>query len=183
MAKKCRVCREKFEAFNSLQINCSPSCAIEWAKKDIKVKKKEQHKKDKDRVKTRGQRVKEAQVEFNKFIRARDDGNNCICCDGSTKDAALKGGSWDAGHYLSTGARPNLRFNEDNCHRQLVKCNRFLSGNAAAYRIGLVKKIGIKRVEALECDHKEKKYTIERLKEIKQIYRDKYKQLIKQRED
>ena len=178
MAKKCRVCKEKFDAFNSLQFTCGAKCAIEWAKKDIKTKKKKQHKLDKERVKTRGQCLKEAQIEFNKFIRHRDDGDNCICCNGSTNDNHLTGSGWDAGHYLSTGARPNLRFDEDNCHRQLVKCNRFLSGNAASYRIGLVKKIGIDRVEALECNHKEKKYTIDQLKEIKRVYREKTKQLI-----
>jgi hypothetical protein len=32
-----------------------------------------------------------------------------------------------------------------------VKCNRYLSGNVAEYRKGLIERIGIEKVEALEA--------------------------------
>ena len=70
-----------------------------------------------------------------------------------------------------------MRFNEDNCHAQCVKCNRDLSGNAAAYRVELVRRIGLDRVELLECDHKPKKYTIDDLKEMIAKYKLKCKEL------
>lgn len=176
--KKCRICKDSFEVFNSLQFTCSAKCALIWAKKDLEKKRKKEHKEAKERVKTRGEWIREAQAEFNRYVRLRDKDLGCICCGCTTSDDDLLTGSrWDAGHYLSVGARPNLRFNEDNCHKQSVKCNRNLSGNAAAYRIELVKKIGIERVEALECDHKPKSYTIEDIKEIKRRYKQKCKEL------
>jgi Bacteriophage Lambda NinG protein len=68
-----------------------------------------------------------------------------------------------------------LRFNEDNVHAQCKYCNNQLSGNAANYRIGLVKRIGLERVEALECDHKLNHYTKDDLRAIEATYKAKLK--------
>jgi hypothetical protein len=78
---------------------------------------------------------------------------------------------------LSTGARPNLRFDEQNVHKQCQPCNTHLSGNLINYRINLIKKIGLDGVLRLENDFEPKKYLIEELKEIVQIYRKKVKML------
>ena len=186
MAKRCKNCKtEIINPFSSTQVACSPRCAIEIARKkqakESKIKAKlerKAHRAAKEKLKSKGKWLAEAQAIFNKFIRLRDARESCICCGCITNDDNLLTGSrWDAGHYLSVGARPNLRFSEDNCHKQSVRCNRELSGNAAAYRIELVKKIGIARVEALECDHSPKKYTIEQIKETKQKYKDKIKEM------
>lgn len=175
---RCRVCKKEFKkAYTTLQIVCSPKCALEKARKDNEAKEKRELREAKERIKTRNQWMTEAQREFNKFIRLRDEKEPCICCGQTTTDDHLTGSGWDAGHYLSTGARPELRFNEDNCHKQLAKCNRFLSGNAAAYRVNLVKKLGIEKVEWLEGPHESKKYTIGELKEIKALYKQKQKDL------
>ena len=85
---------------------------------------------------------KKAQVVFNKWIRERDKEETCISC-----------GSWSSpqcGHYMSQGHHSALRFNEDNCSRQCLRCNNYLHGNLINYRIGLVKKIGEDRVRQLE---------------------------------
>jgi hypothetical protein len=64
-----------------------------------------------------------------------------------------RGTTSDAGHYRSSRAvLAHLRFNEDNCHAQSKKENRYNSGNAVDYRIGLIARIGLERVEALESD-------------------------------
>lgn len=79
---------------------------------------------------------------FNLYIRKRDDKLGCISC-----------GSHDqiqAGHYYSAGHYELLRFNEDNVHSQCLRCNYYLSGNLTHYREGLIKKIGIERVEKLD---------------------------------
>ena len=187
MTKKCKNCKEPIHnPFSSTQTACSPSCAIELSQKAQRKKikaidkiERKEHRAAKEKLKSKGKWLAETQAIFNKFIRLRDARDSCICCGCVTNDDnLLKGSRWDAGHYLSVGARPNLRFNEDNCHKQAVRCNRELSGNAAAYRIELVKKIGIARVEALECDHSPKRYTIEQIKEIKQKYKEKCKELI-----
>jgi hypothetical protein len=87
-------------------------------------------------------------------------------------------GQYHAGHYLSRGAFPELSFNEDNCHKQCQPCNNYLSGNIAAYRISLVKKIGVQRVEKLEGPHNALKLDIEQIKVLKAKYKLKAKLLI-----
>jgi hypothetical protein len=127
---------------------------------------------------TKPKLTKAAQKAFNEYIRARDYGKPCICCDKPIAWGTDKtGGVVDCGHYLSTGARSHLRFTEDNAAAQLKHCNQFLSGNAANYRIGLIKRIGLERVEALENDYTVKRWTIEELKAIEATYKAKLKQL------
>lgn len=84
---------------------------------------------------------KKAQILFNKFIRTRDSGLTCISCGASVQQA---------GHFYSAGKFNALRFNEDNVHGQCIKCNYYEHGNLIKYRAGLIKKIGIERVERLD---------------------------------
>lgn len=56
----------------------------------------------------------------------------------------------NAGHYKSAGHNGAIRFNEDNVHGQCVRCNMHLHGNEVKYREGLVRKIGVEKVELLE---------------------------------
>ena len=107
---------------------------------------------------------------FNQFIRARD-GEKCISCGTIAKR------QYHAGHYLTRGARPELAFNEDNCHAQCSICNNHLSGNLAQYRINLINKMGIERVETLENTRQVRKYTIDDYKEIIETYKEKLKTL------
>ena len=84
-----------------------------------------------------------ARVSFQIYIRQRDKDLPCISCNKS--DA-----KWDAGHYLKAEIYTKLIFNEDNVHKQCSYCNLQLAGNLIEYRKGLVKRIGVKRVEDLE---------------------------------
>jgi hypothetical protein len=68
-----------------------------------------------------------------------------------------------------------LRFDERNAHGQLKQCNRWGSGRAVDYRLGLIRKIGLAEVEALEADQSVPKWTIEELKAIKAFYAAKAK--------
>jgi soluble cytochrome b562 len=130
----------------------------------------------KEAIKTRSQWMKEAQQDFNAFIRARDQiaGHACIS---SGRPLDWSGNAVDAGHYRSVGSAPHLRFHEDNCHAQSKHDNQWKSGNAVDYRIGLIKRIGLERVEALECDNEPRKYSIEDLKQIIATYREKTRTL------
>jgi hypothetical protein len=92
------------------------------------------------------------------------------------------GGGYDCGHYRSVGSAPHLRFDERNAHAQRKQCNRWGSGRAVDYRIGLIKRIGLEKVEALESDQTVKKYTIDDLKSIISAYKAKFKAL-KARQD
>jgi len=115
------------------------------------------------------------QRAFNDYIRARD-GNICISC-GSTTAV-----SYHAGHYRTTAAASQLRFNEDNVHSQCSACNTHQSGNISPYRINLITKIGLQRVLALESNNEPHRYTREELDGIRARYRAALRELIKQRE-
>jgi len=187
--KKCRACPNKFEPFNSLQVACSPACALQYAQKDLqkaaerKAKEKRQWiREGRKRLKSRGEWLKEAQAEFNKFVRLRDRFQPCISCGTYPDDSGLITGSRiDAGHYRSVGACPELRFEELNCHAQCVKCNQHLSGNTVEYRIRLIQRIGTEAVEWVEGPHDPKKYTVDDLKAIIAHYRRKNRELERER--
>ena len=164
---------------------CSPYCALAEAKnpanqekarkaladlnrQDIKVRK--------EKLKSRGDHLREAQQAFNEFIRWRDQLAGHLCIS-SGKPLDWSGNAVDAGHYRSVGSAPHLRFDERNCHAQSKQDNRFLSGNAVDYRIGLIDRIGQAAVDELESDQSVKKYTVDDLKEIKARYRAKTKEL------
>ena len=70
-----------------------------------------------------------------------------------------------------------MRFNEDNVHIQCATCNNYLSGNLIEYRKGLIKKIGVDKVEALENFNQSNKMTISEIKEKISLYKEKIKQL------
>lgn len=192
--KKCRHCGSQFKPQKPLQVACSISCALELAKAkeqrkrlDIQKRERREIKARKEALKPRSNHLKEAQAAFNRFIRLRDRNEPCICCGsyGPGEDW-LTGGKWDAGHYLSRGAYPELRFDEDNCHKQLKSCNAGSSKYAKkgrtvsqGYRLRLIEKIGLERVEWLEGPHEPKKYTVDDLKAIKAEYRAKARELMK----
>jgi len=186
--KTCKACGGKFRPSLSTQKACSVKCALDLApanhdkaRKAIAQRERSEIKVRKEKLKTRADHMREAQALFNEFIRLRDAGQPCISCDSLPSDHDLITGSrWDAGHYRSVGACPELRFEPLNVHRQCVKCNRNLSGNAVEYRIRLVHRIGADQVAFLEGPHQARKYTIEDLKAIKAECRAKIKQLKEQ---
>jgi len=185
--KKCRApgCGQRFNPTMSTQKVCSVACAIAISK-DSKLQKvaakaiTKQARQDlqerREKLKTKSEHLREAQQAFNAYIRARDQfaGYPCIS---SGRPLDWSGNQTDAGHYRSVGAAPHLRFDERNCHAQSKQDNRFLSGNAVDYRVGLTARIGLEAVEALESDQSVKKYTIEDLKTITAHYRAKTREL------
>jgi len=168
--KKCKVCNKAFEPRASTQVVCSWQCSIVHTSKEKDKRDRKEYREKKEALKTRSEWLKEAQVIFNRFIRMRDAHLPCVSC-GQHRI------SYDAGHYRSVGAASHLRYNEDNVHKQCVHCNQHKSGNAIDYRINLIKRIGLERVEKLESCNETVKYTIEDAKEIKKLYNLKIKQL------
>lgn len=184
--RKCKVCKTSFEPTKPMQAVCGIGCALDIAakKKTLRQAKerRETAKADKakrEKLKTKGEYIKEAQSAFNKYVRLRDSGHGCISC-GADCSSASSGGAGDAGHFRSRGSAPHLRFDERNVHLQCKRCNRYLSGNVADYRIGLIERIGQSALEELEADQTSRNYTIDDLKNIKAIYTAKCKELEKQ---
>jgi predicted amidophosphoribosyltransferase len=176
--KVCKICRTKFQPTKPLQSVCSTKCALEVAIKTrdkiLKtgmLKQKREDKAKREKLKSRSDWIKEAQSAFNAFIRERDKDEPCISC------GRHHNGQYHAGHFYSVGARPELRFNEDNVHKQCSACNNYLSGNVMLYRKALIEKIGLERVESLSGYHPAMKYTIIELKFIKQAYAARLKEI------
>jgi len=176
--RKCiiKTCRKQFPQRSMSHKACSPECAAEYAKLEREKKDRQDRQKGLQALKTKRDYIKEAQIAFNAFCRYRDmlAGYPCIS---SGRPLDWSGNQVDAGHFRSVGSAPHLRFNEDNCHAQSKHDNQFLSGNAVEYRIGLIARIGLDRVEALEADNSIKKWTIEELIQIRNHYRLKLKKL------
>ena len=177
---RCKSCGKIFKPKYFLNKYCNDDICqnlmIKEALKKSKAKKVKEWNKEKkvrkEALKTLSDYKKELQVIFNKFIRLRDKGLNCISCNKPAKKE-------NAGHYRSVGGNPELRFEELNNNLQCEYCNTYLHGNLIDYRINLIKKIGIEKVEWLEGKHDPKHYTIEQIKGLKVMYRLKIKQLEK----
>lgn len=181
--KTCKVCKSSFTPFLSTGKVCSPECALSLAvskrgkaEKVAAVKERKETRAKLEKLKTRGDWIRETQAVFNGFVRARDAGKPCICC-GRMSAGMVHGGDFDAGHYRSRGSAPHLRFDERNVHAQLKQCNRYDSGNVVGYRMGLIQRIGQEALEALEVDQTPRKYTIDELKAIKNAYSVKLRKL------
>ena len=162
-----------------MQVACGPQCAIAYAQT---TRQKQERRKDvqeraeaRKKLKTRADYMREAQAAFNGYIRVRDASRPCISC-GRYHD-----GQNHAGHYLSVGANPAIRFEPLNVWKQCAPCNTYLSGNAVNYRRALVELIGIEKVEWLEGPHEPQKYTVDDLIAIKKEYVAKRKELEKKR--
>jgi hypothetical protein len=174
---KPRVCKcgKAFTPRSGLQRACSQPCALklvrERAAKKVARARRANTRAAKEGIKTKPMLMKEAQREFNHYIRVRDLFYPCISCGRLSKADHLTGGSIDCGHYRSVGAAPELRFDEDNAHGQCKHCNKYKSGNAVDYRMGLKMRIGIGRVEQLEGKHEMPNWSRDDLRNIRDHYR------------
>ena len=176
-AKSCVVCERVFVPERMGQVVCRPACAMKKVRQE-KVQERAKVRTRKEAIKTIPVLIKEAQHAFNAYIRERDKNQPCICCGRPLGDGDV-GGAFDAGHYRSTGSASHLRFNEHNCHAQRKQCNRYGAGRAVDYRIGLISRIGLEAVEALEAQNVPHKWAREELIQIRDTYRAKLKEIKK----
>lgn len=185
---RCPHCKGKLENSQRIHTGCIDAFADAQAAKADRAKakairaaakvEKADIRKRKEALKTRSDYLKEAQQAFNAFIRERDRQAGYACIS-SGRLLDWSGNQVDAGHYRSTGAAPHLRFNEDNCHAQSKHDNQYLAGNAVDYRMALVARIGLARVEAIEADKSSPKWSAVDLRGIRDTYRAKTKELKK----
>lgn len=155
-----------------LQYLCGPKCAWEYAdkrakeasRKDWNIKKRAMQ----EKLKTLSDYEKLARIVFQKWIRKRDEGLPCISCGITSSD------QWHASHYFPAGVYSGLIFDDRNCAKACNKCNTYLHGNIANYRIGLVIRNGEAFVLELENDApklKDYKYSKEELINISKKYK------------
>ena len=173
--RKCLVCKDKFTPKNNTQICCSGSCALEYIKKQRSKEWREQKKVIKQSLETKSEVLRAAQIVFNTYIRLRDKDKNCVSCD-----KKLVGNDVNASHFFSVGAYPNLRFNEDNVHNSCISCNQHKHGNQKEYDLRLPNRIGVERYnKLLEDRNKPLKISLDEVKELIYIYKQKIKELKK----
>ena len=165
-----RTCRAEFVRPQPFVTWCSPECGTVVAlakvakQKDATAKAERKDRQEKlAKFKRKADHVADCQKAFNAWVRFRDRFEPCIDCGKHASADSLTGGAYDAGHYLSRGSHPHLRFDERNVFKQLKGCNRPGGTTAASFRAGVVARIGLAAVEALEADQESKHYTVDDL--------------------
>lgn len=176
--RKCAVkaCRAEFTPRSMTHKCCGAACAADFAMSERVRKERSERQEGLRKLKRRADHLEDAQKAFNAFIRARDlaAGHGCISCGRHNAER------WNAGHFKSVGAHPELRFNEQNVHLQCARpCNKDQGGNIHKYRIGLLDRIGAEGVAYLEGPHGAAKYTIEEAQAITKHYRAKLRAITK----
>lgn len=198
--KKCKnpACGDSFVPQRLGQAVCSPKCALamapantERARKAIAQLGRREIKVRKEALKSRGDHLKDAEKAVRDYRRTYElsIGSGCMSC-GESQESILAaqgwktGGAFDAGHFLGKGARPELRLVPNNIWLQCKSCNAGSSKYARkgqtvsqGFRTGLIARIGLEAVEALEADHEPRKHTVEELKAITADYRAKTREL------
>ncbi|MDE9427459.1 recombination protein NinG [Xenorhabdus bovienii] len=187
--RKCKICRVWFHPKYDHVWWCSPEHGAElgmrWqdkkyekARQKLERERRQKEVEARDKLKTRKLAVKprsywiqQAQRAVNAYIRERDRDLPCVSCGTFTSS------QWDAGHYRTTIAASQLRFDERNIHRQCIVCNQHKSGNIVPYRVELIRRIGLEPVEAIESNHDRHRWTIEECKAIRDEYRQKLREL------
>ena len=120
---------------------------------------------------------------FSQYVRMRDclktTGTlthcKCITC---TKLLELK--EAQAGHFVDRRHSATL-FDETNVHAQCGRCNVYLDGEILKYRREIIRLYGEGYdVQLEEKAIETKKFTIAELEEMKETYKEKIKELLKQ---
>ena len=187
--KKCRnpECRREFVPVRPLQIACCMTCAIvvgraktlsdeAKAEKARRAERRAERLADREKLKRRSDHLADTQQAFNAWIRERDYDQPCISCGRHHQ------GQYHAGHYLTVGSHPELRFEPLNVHKQCAPCNDHKSGNVVAYRVRLIAKIGQEAVEWLEGPHEPKHYEVEELRAMTKHFRAEVRRMQRARE-
>lgn len=191
--KKCGFCKKEFMPARPLQKCCSPKCAMDLVDKRKAKDERRDYFRQKEKLKTRSDWIAEAEEAVRRFRRLEElsKGEGCISCQRTQEevqgtDGWKPGGAWDAGHFLSKGARPELRLEPLNIWLQCKGCNAG-SGKYARkgytvsqnFEANLRTKRGDELVDWLKGPHEQKKYTADELKAIRDKYRRKARELEK----
>lgn len=178
--KSCKNCKEKFTPeYNPLQFLCSPKCAIEYNKKAVERKEKDEWKVKKkemvEKLKTLSDYKAALEKEINAIVRLIDKGHECI--SGGFDNYVVH-----AGHLYSVGAFPSIRFNLLNIYAQSEHDNYHLHGNCAIYKERIVEifgKAASDEIENLKVKYPKLQASVPQIKEATEIARRIKESLIK----
>ncbi len=186
-SRKCKFCKNYVSAF--IKVPAGVFCNMEHAiafvcdankkrrARDIENAKKEFNRETrrlKEKIKTRAQWYDDLQVLVNRYVLLRDRGKPCCTC---SKTSDVK---YDAGHFLSRGAHPELRFELTNIHKQCsVNCNQHGSGMRKEYEVFIVKTYGQEKLDWLLGPHRLLKNKFPHTDDIKNEM-ERFRKLIKE---
>lgn len=170
---RCKICRNSFTARFKFQKTCEePACMLQYMHRISKKEEQKQMREMKSRAKRISEWRRDLRIIFNRYIRMRDKDLPCISCGIPLE------GKYDAGHYYSRGAFPNLAYHPDNCHGQCVRCNQYLHGNLIEYTANLPLRIGEDKFRALQEEkNKRMSLSIPEIQELILKYKDLTKKL------
>ena len=188
-SRNCKICKTRFKPSTLYEWWCSEEHKEELITKlanearQKRIQQQERQRKETTQQERRSLKVrklavkplsyfiKQAQQAVNAYIRERDKHLPCVSC------GTLSAAQWDAGHYRTTAAAPQLRFDPRQIWKQCSVCNQHKSGNLVPYRAELIRRIGLAEVESIEGNHDRHRWTIEECKAIKAEYQQKLKDL------
>jgi hypothetical protein len=136
------------------------------ASKKVSKEKKKSIKKAKDAIKRKSDYERELQTLINSIVRLIDNDKGCISCNHGWDNPWTR--QKHAGHRISVGSTPELRFNVFNIHLQCSICNNWKSGNERSYDKGLINHYGedyLKSTRYLRLKYPSLHITIPELKE------------------
>lgn len=158
--RKCANCQQR-KPVEGMKITpvmafCDVECIIQYQRKpDVKEKakakiKKEQRKKDKDRLEEltgRGGLYQKLQKLCNQWVnKVRDAEKPCCTCGNENPEI-----KYDAGHYIAVGQDSAIRFDVTNIHRQCsVYCNQHGRGRPVEYSEFILQKYGQDHLDYLK---------------------------------
>lgn len=180
--RPCKACRTPFQKRTQMHAYCSHACGIADAEKLAarRVAKVERE----ARADLRARKIEAkplsyfaglAEDQVNRYVRLRDAHLGCVSCS-KTKNWT---GQWHASHFRSVGAATAVRFNLWNIHKACSQCNKWLSGNLAAYEPALRERIGHAKVDWLRSQNQITYYTREYLTRLKTVFAKRCRRLEK----
>ncbi|WP_314721738.1 recombination protein NinG [Rahnella variigena] len=188
-SRNCKICKTRFKPSTLYEWWCNEEHKEELITKlanearQKRIQQQERQRKETTQQERRSLKIrklavkplsyfaKQAQQAVNAYIRERDKHLPCVSC------GTLSAVQWDAGHYRTTAAAPQLRFDPRQIWKQCSVCNQHKSGNLVPYRAELIRRIGLAEVEIIEGNHDRHRWTIEECKAIKAEYQQKLKDL------
>lgn len=163
----CKVCQKPFIKYRTTQRTCSAKCAIKEARGKTKKKSLEQKQLDRkmrELMKTK----KDYEIELLKIVQemARILDKDLPCIASGSFNGKMAGG-----HYYAAGSGPftMLKFNMWNIHKQCFHSNSGKAGDTHRYRLGLIDRYGIEKldeIESLRLVYKDLRWFKEDLRDI-----------------
>lgn len=159
---------------SSFQRVCGLRCAAKVGKR-VRAAEKAKDRARREKLKRPSEWEDECRQIVQKIARLRDRADGCISCHVGPNYT----GRWHGSHYRPAGNNAAVQFHLWNIHKSCAQCNLFKGGNLGPYRLRLVEKIGLEKVEWLESQNQPVKTNVEYLKRFKAVMGKKLRRLEK----